>query len=50
MVNKYNVSSYLEFYITSIQISFFSGSIHSPNKQFNSIVSRISPAVEESAS
>lgn len=50
MVDKYNGFFYLDFYIASIQFSFFSSSFHSPNKQFNCLVSRISPAVEESAS
>lgn len=50
MVDKYNVFFYLDFYIASMQFSFFSSSFHSHNKQFNCLVSRISPAVEESAS
>lgn len=41
---------YLDFYITSTQIPFFSSSFNSPNKQFNCILNRASPAVEENAS
>lgn len=50
VVDKYNGFFYLDFCITNIQVSFFCSSFPSPNKQFNCIVNRISPAVEESAS
>lgn len=34
VVDKYSVFFYLDFYVTSVQISFFCSSFHSPNKQF----------------
>lgn len=50
IIVEYKIFFYFDFYIASTQIPFFCSSFHSPNKQFNCILNRVSPAVEESAS